>query len=73
MYERLKGTMHETARDRLNEEIRQHELGADNAHIINYWRAYLDGVKAQLNEFERKVTLNGYSKLYKYGNGDYYQ
>lgn len=38
------------AEARLADEIRQNELGLDNAHDIRYWRAYLDGAKAQAEE-----------------------
>lgn len=38
------------AEARLTDEIRQNELGLDNAHDIQYWRAYLDGAKAQAEE-----------------------
>ena len=38
------------AEARLADEIRQNELGLDNAHDIQYWRAYLDGAKAQAEE-----------------------
>lgn len=40
----------ERAEKRLQEEIRQNDLGADNWHMISYWAAYLDGARAQLNE-----------------------
>lgn len=37
----------ERAEQRLNDEIRQHELGLDNVDDIQYWAAYLDGARAQ--------------------------
>ena len=37
----------ERAEKRLNDEIRQHELGLDNVDDIQYWAAYLDGARAQ--------------------------
>lgn len=37
----------ERAEQRLNDEIRQHELGLDNVDDIQYWLAYLDGARAQ--------------------------
>lgn len=40
----------ERAEQRLNDEIRQHELGLDNVDDIQYWAAYLDGARAQMNE-----------------------
>lgn len=40
----------EFAEKRLKEEEHQHDLGADNAHDIAYWAAYLDGANAQLKE-----------------------
>lgn len=45
------------AEARLTDEIRQNELGLDNAHDIQYWRAYLDGAKAQAKEDEREEAL----------------
>ena len=38
------------AEQRLQEEIRQNDLGADNGHLLAYWAAYLDGARAQWNE-----------------------
>lgn len=40
----------EKAEQRLQEEIRQNDLGADNGHLLAYWAAYLDGARAQLRE-----------------------
>lgn len=40
----------EKAEKRLQEEIRQNDLGADNGHLLAYWAAYLDGARAQKNE-----------------------
>ena len=40
----------EKAEARLQEEIRQNDLGADNGHLLAYWSAYLDGARAQMNE-----------------------
>lgn len=40
----------ERAEQRLNDEIRQHELGLDNVDDIQYWLAYLDGARAQKKE-----------------------
>ena len=40
----------EKAESRLQEEIRQNDLGADNGHLLAYWSAYLDGAKAQRTE-----------------------
>lgn len=40
----------ERAEQRLAEEERQHELGADNDHDLAYWAAYLDGARAQKRE-----------------------
>jgi len=45
-------TVIELAEQRLQEEIRQNDLGADNGHIISYWSAYLDGARAQKEEDE---------------------
>lgn len=42
----------ERAEKRLNDEIRQHELGLDNVDDIQYWAAYLDGARAQKKEGE---------------------
>lgn len=40
----------ERAEKRLQEEIRQNDLGADNGHLLAYWSAYLDGARAQKTE-----------------------
>ena len=40
----------ERAEKRLQEEIRQNDLGADNGHLLAYWSAYLDGARAQKRE-----------------------
>ena len=40
----------ERAEKRLNEEINQNDLGANNDYAIDYWRAYLDGARAQMRE-----------------------
>ena len=40
----------ERAEQRLNEEIHQNDLGANNDYAIDYWRAYLDGARAQKKE-----------------------
>lgn len=40
----------EFAKQRLEEELYQQRMGADNQHYINYWRAYLDGAIAQQKE-----------------------
>ena len=40
----------ERAEQRLAEEERQHELGADNRYDLHYWAAYLDGAREQLRE-----------------------
>lgn len=40
----------ERAEQRLQEEIRQNDLGSDNGHLLAYWAAYLDGARAQAKE-----------------------
>lgn len=40
----------EKAEKRLQEDIRQNDLGADNGHLLAYWAAYLDGARAQKKE-----------------------
>ena len=40
----------ERAEQRLQEEIKQNDLGADNGHLLAYWSAYLDGARAQKKE-----------------------
>lgn len=40
----------EFAEKRLQEEIHQNDLGANNDYTIDYWRAYIDGAKAQKRE-----------------------
>lgn len=42
----------ERAEQRIAEEERQHELGADNRYDLHYWAAYLDGARAQRNELD---------------------
>ena len=42
----------ERAEQRLAEEERQHELGADNRYDLHYWAAYLDGAREQLREIK---------------------
>lgn len=46
----------ENAERRLQEEIRQNDLGSDNGHLLAYWAAYLDGARAQ-NEEDLKAML----------------
>ena len=46
----------ERAEQRLNEEERQHELGADNQYDLHYWAAYLDGARAQQKEDEKRCA-----------------
>ena len=43
----------EFAEKRLQEEIRENDMGADNGHLLAYWSAYLDGARAQMNELTR--------------------
>lgn len=43
-------TVIERAEQRLQEEIRQNDLGAENGNVIDYWAAYLDGARAQKKE-----------------------
>ena len=43
-------TVIQKAEQRLQEEIRQNDLGADNGHLLAYWSAYLDGARAQKRE-----------------------
>ena len=43
----------EFAEKRLREELHQNDLGANNDYCIDYWRAYLDGARAQMNELTR--------------------
>lgn len=45
----------EKAEARLQEEIRQNDLGADNGHLLAYWAAYLDGARAQLKECKSRI------------------
>ena len=40
----------EFAEKRLQEEIHQNDLGANNDYAIDYWRAYIDGARAQIRE-----------------------
>ena len=64
-------TVIESAEKRLQEELHQNDLGADNGHLIAYWSAYLDGAKAQKSESDetRHIELNsaweqGYKAAY---------
>lgn len=43
------------AEDRLADEERQRELGADNRYDIQYWAAYLDGAREQLKECKSRL------------------
>ena len=43
----------EFAEKRLREELHQNDVGANNDYAIDYWRAYLDGARAQMNELTR--------------------
>ena len=49
----------ERAEKRLQEEIRQNFLGADNGHLLAYWAAYLDGARAQRDELTRFPSWEG--------------
>ena len=52
-------TVIEKAEHRLQEEICQNDLGADNGHLLAYWAAYLDGARAQRNELTRFPSWEG--------------
>ena len=43
----------ERAEQRLNDEIHQNDLGSNNDYAIDYWRAYLDGARAQMRELAK--------------------
>lgn len=50
------------ANKRLDDEIKERNLGADNQSVINYWLAYRDGANAMQREWNRSVmadNLNG--------------
>ena len=49
----------ERAEKRLQEEIRQNDLGADNGHLLAYWSAYLDGARAQKKELTTFPSWEG--------------
>jgi hypothetical protein len=51
----------ERAEQRLAEEERQRELGADNDHDLVYWAAYLDGARAQLREIKSERIEEHYA------------
>lgn len=51
----------ERAEQRMKDELRQHDLGLDNADDIRYWAAYLDGARAQLKECKSHL-INKYYK-----------
>ena len=44
----------ERAEKRLQEEIKENDMGADNGHLLAYWAAYLDGARAQKKEAEHE-------------------
>lgn len=44
------------AEKRLQEEIRENDLGAYNEGLLAYWSAYLDGARAQREEDMREST-----------------
>ena len=46
----------EFAEKRLQEEIRENDMGADNGHLLAYWAAYLDGANAQLREDKSRIA-----------------
>lgn len=46
----------ESAEKRMNDELRQHDLGLDNADDIRYWAAYLDGARAQQREDKSRIA-----------------
>lgn len=52
-------TVIEQAERRLQEEIRQNDLGSDNGHLLAYWAAYLDGARAQRNELTNGLPKKG--------------
>lgn len=53
-------TVIERATERLAEEERQYNLGAENSQDLAYWAAYLDGAKAQKKEDDAEIAkLNG--------------
>ena len=53
-------TVIERATERLAEEERQYNLGAENSQDLAYWAAYLDGAKAQKREDDAEIVkLNG--------------
>lgn len=56
----------ERAEQRLQEEIRQNDLGADNGHLLAYWSAYLDGAKAQRTE-DMKTRNDELNNAWKQG------
>ena len=65
-------TVIEFAEKRLQEEIHQNDLGANNGHLIAYWSAYLDGAKAQKAESDktRHEELNSaWKQGYKAASG----
>ena len=69
----------ERAEKRLNDEIRQHELGLDNVDDIQYWAAYLDGARAQkkdaaaaIEELQAQLPKRGEWITIRLNNGGSY-
>ena len=59
-------TVIEFAEKRLQEEIHQNDLGAENGHLLAYWSAYLDGAKAQHTE-DMKTRTDELNNAWKQG------
>ena len=55
----------ERAEQRLAEEERQHELGADNRYDLHYWAAYLDGARAQMRETKKHMEQDELVDLFR--------
>ena len=53
-------TVIDRALERLDEELRVHDFGAENDKDLAYWGAYLDGARAQKREDDAEIAkLNG--------------
>jgi hypothetical protein len=53
-------TVIDRALERLDEEMRVHDFGAENEKDLAYWAAYLDGARAQKCEDDAEIKkLNG--------------
>lgn len=64
-------TVIDRALERLDEELRMHDFGAENDKDLAYWAAYLDGARAQKREDDAEIAkLNGIIDVFVNDGGD---